>query len=52
MEATEFCKRIEAGRTDEWKHVVVPLMGQFKNKTGKRNTLLVLVESTQSGIAV
>ena len=52
MEATEFCQRIEAGRTDERKHIVVPLMGRFKNETGERNVLLVLVESTQSGIAV
>ena len=52
MEATEFCKRIDAGRTDELQHVVVPLMGRFKNEVGERNVLLALVGSTKSGIQV
>ena len=52
MEATEFCKRIDAGRSDKQQHVLVPLMGRFKNELGERNVLLALVESTKSGIQV
>ena len=52
MEATEFCKRIGAGKTEAPRYVLVPLMGRFKNEIGERNVLLALVEHTQSGIAV
>lgn len=52
MEATEFCRRINSGRLDKVKHVLVPLMGRFKNEVGERNVLLPLVAITKSGIAV
>lgn len=52
MEATEFCRRIDTGRDDKQKHVLVPLMGRFKNEVGERNVLLPLVDMTNSGIPV
>ena len=33
-------------------HVVIPLMGRFKNETGERNMLLVLASRTSSGIKI
>jgi len=33
-------------------HVVVPLMGRFKNETGERNLVLVLANETNGGLKV
>ena len=52
VEATEFCRRIDAGRVEATPHVLIPLMGRFKNEIGERNVLLVLVAVTSSGIQI
>ena len=33
-------------------HVVVPLMGRFKNETGERNLVLVLTNETSGGLQI
>jgi hypothetical protein len=53
IEASELVRRRDDGRDlGENGHVVVPLMGRFKNETGERNLVLVLANKTKSGIAV
>ena len=53
MEASELIKRrLDGENHEEYPHVVVPLMGCFKNKTGERNILLALASVTASGIEV
>jgi hypothetical protein len=53
MEATELIKRIKDGKLEkENGHVVIPLMGRFKNETGERNLLIVLANVTKGGINV
>jgi len=42
LEISEFVKRRDDGRKSAMGHVVVPLMGRFKNETGERNLVLVL----------
>ena len=53
LEASEFVKRRDDGR-DLLKngHVVVPLMGRFKNETGERNLIIVLANKTDGGLEV
>ena len=52
LEASEFVKRRNDGRKSKQGHVVVPLMGRFKNETGERNLLLVFANKTNGGIEV
>ena len=53
MEASELVKRRLHGRDHpDHPHVVIPLMGRFKNVTGERNLLLTLASITQSGIEI
>ena len=53
MEASELVKRRLHGRDHpDHPHVVIPLMGRFKNETGERNLLLKLASVTQSGIGI
>jgi len=44
LEASEFVKRRDDGRKlgNKKGHVVIPLMGHFKNETGERNLVIVL----------
>ena len=53
MESSELIKRILDGK-DEKKngHVVIPLMGRFKNETGERNLIIVLSNVTSGGIQI
>jgi hypothetical protein len=52
LEISEFVKRRDDGRKSAMGHVVVPLMGRFKNKTGERNLVLVLANETNGGLKV
>ena len=53
LEASEFVKRRNDGRDVEKNgHVVVPLMGRFKNETGERNLVLVLANETEGGLEI
>ena len=49
-EVSEFVKRRDNGRKNMMGHVVVPLMGRFKNGTGERNLVLVLANETNGGL--
>ena len=52
-ESSEFVKLIHKGKVHpEFPHVVVPLMGRFKNETGERNVLLAFVNVTKAGLPV
>ena len=52
LEISEFVKRRDDGRKSAMGHVVVPLMGRFKNETGERNLVLVLANETNGGLKV
>jgi len=52
LEVSEFVKRRDDGRKNNMGHVVVPLMGRFKNETGERNLVLVLANETNGGLKV
>ena len=53
MEASELIRRRLDGKNHEdFPHVVIPLMGRFKNETGERNILFALASVTASGIEV
>jgi len=52
LEVSEFVKRRDNGRKYNMGHVVVPLMGRFKNETGERNLVLVLANEINSGLKV
>ena len=53
LEASELVKhRLDGRNHDEYPHVVVPLMGRFKNETGERNMMLALASTTSSGIEI
>ena len=53
LEASEFVKRRDDGRDDRrGGHVVIPLMGRFKNETGERNLIIVLANKTNGGLNV
>ena len=53
LEASELVKRRNDGRRDiENGHVVIPLMGRFKNETGERNLVLVLANETFGGLKI
>ena len=53
LEVSEFVKRREDGRRlKDNGHVVVPLMGRFKNETGERNLVIVLANETKGGLHV
>ena len=53
LEASELVKRRLDGKDHkDHPHVVVPLMGRFKNETGERNMLLALASKTSSGIEI
>ena len=53
MEATELIYRKLDGK-EEGKngHIVVPLMGRFKNETGERNLIIILSNTTKGGIQI
>ena len=52
-EASEFVKRRDDGRNLAVNgHVVIPLMGRFKNETGERNLVVVLANVTNGGLQV
>ena len=53
LEVSEFVKRRDDGRNlRENGHVVIPLMGRFKNETGERNLVIVLANLTKGGLPV
>jgi hypothetical protein len=53
LEASEFVRRRDDGRDrEEDGHVIVPLMGRFKNETGERNLLMVLANRTKGGLDI
>ena len=53
LEASELIKHRLDGRNHlEHPHVVIPLMGRFKNETGERNMMLALASKTSSGIEI
>ena len=53
MERSDLVKHIDRGKQDpDLPHVVVPLLGQFKGETGERCHLLMMVNTTESGIEV
>ena len=53
MEASELVRRRLDGKDHALHpHIVVPLMGRFKNEVGERNVLFALASETASGIQV
>lgn len=55
VEAEGLCQMISRGRTEEkesFKHVVIPLLGRFKNEDGERWHVMISVDVTSSGIRV
>jgi hypothetical protein len=53
MEGLELVRRRNGGRNDtENGHVVIPLMGRFKNETGQRNLVLVLANVSVGGLEI
>ena len=53
IEASEFVKRRDDGRDMPANgHVVIPLMGRFKNEVGERNLVVVLANITDGGLEV
>ena len=53
LEATELIRRRNDGRNlVKDGHVAIPLMGRFKQETGERNLLIVLVNITSSGLEI
>jgi len=54
LEASELVKRRDDGRKlgNKKGHVVIPLMGRFKNETGERNLVIVLANRTAGGLEV
>jgi hypothetical protein len=53
LEASEFARRRDDGRDrEEDGHVIVPLMGRFKNETVERNLLIVLANRTKGGLDI
>ena len=54
MEASELVKRRHDGRNLEGNkgHVVIPLMGRFKQESGERNLIIVLANVTKGGLEV
>ena len=53
LEATEFIRRRNDGKDLERDgHVVIPLMGRFKNETGERNMIMVLANVTNGGLNI
>jgi hypothetical protein len=53
LESSEFVRRRDDGRNKERDgHVIIPLMGRFKNETGERNLLMVLANITNGGLDI
>jgi len=53
IERSDLIDHIERGKhDDDIPHVVVPLLGRFKGETGERSHLLLLVNTTSSGIQI
>ena len=55
LEATSLCRYISKGDVkgqSEAPHVLIPLMGRFKNELGERNVMLPMTNETASGIQV
>ena len=53
MEASELIKRKLDGKDEgNNSHIVIPLMGRFKNETGERNLIIILSNETKGGIPI
>ena len=53
MEASELITRRLDGKDEgRFGHVVIPLMGRFKNETGERNLIIILTNITKGGIYI
>lgn len=53
IESSELIKRRLDGKNEKGKeHCVIPLMGRFKNEIGERNLIIVLANTTSSGIPI
>jgi hypothetical protein len=53
LESLEFVRRRDDGRNKEHDgHIIIPLMGRFKNETGERNLLMVLANITNGGLDI
>lgn len=53
IERSDLIRHVNRGRMDRnFPHVVVPLLGRFKEETGKRSHLLIMTNTTKSGIAI
>ena len=53
IERSDLIRHVNRGRMDRnFPHVVVPLLGRFKEETGKRSHLLIMTNKTNSGIAI
>ncbi len=50
VEAQGLCKHVSVGVNHVTPHVLVPLLGRFKNELGERLILLALVDESKSGI--
>jgi len=49
---SEFVKRRDDGRKNKMGHVVVPLLGRFKNESGERILVLIFAKETNGGLQV
>ena len=53
LEASEFTKRKDDGRNmTQNEHIVIPLMGRFKNEMGERNLVIVLANEIDGGLKI
>ena len=53
IERSDLIRHVNRGRMDAASpHVVVPLLGRFKGETGERSHLLIMANTTKSGIAI
>jgi hypothetical protein len=53
IESTELIKRRLDGKEEaKYGHIVIPLMGRFKNETGERNLIIILANVTKGGICI
>ena len=53
IERSDLIKHVNRGRLDAASpNVVVPLFGRFKGETGERSHLLIMTNTTKSGIAI
>ena len=50
VEGQGLCKNVLVGRDHDQPHVLVPLLGRFKNEMGNRLILLALADESKSGL--